>query len=459
MNTALPLIEELRAIVGAANVRIADAQPAESLVPNGWYPVAAKRRQGGDTDPAPLALASPATAAEVAAVAKWARGRGVSLLPVGGDSNTVGSTSVAQRQDGGATVALSLSRLDTLSYDETELSVTAGAGVTLAAVEEQLNAHGYTLGSLPQSARLATVGGAVATEAWGLLAAGFGGMREQCLALEAVLPDGSLVRTHGSGAAGRTLHHLLIGTEGAFGIVTAATLAMHALPEVRAWCAFAYPRFADAADALRLVYRSDARPACVRLFDANAARRRFEGAVPDGSALLLFGVEGSEIVQNGVYQTVYAVAKQVGGTETEADGDAWLGEEQYRTDAWAANGRPGGVADVISVWTGWRSVAALHAALTESLRPLTTHISVQIGFASAHGAALDVRVEAEATSPASAIERHEQIIAAAQRVTLEHGGAVAHHYGIGTARAAWADVERGAAATAALEALRRGCNP
>ncbi len=442
------LFAELTARFGADHVRRTDGSGAETFT--GWYPVAVKGRQAGEETSPLLAVVSPASVREVGNLMEWAQAREISVMPVGGGSNTVGSTLSDTNRP---TVAVNLSRLDAVDWDETGLCVTAGAGVIIADLEETLNKHQYTLGSLPQSARIATVGGMVATEAFGLSAAGYGGTRENTLALEAVLPDGEIVRTSANGAATRTLHHLLIGTEGAFGIVSSATLAIHPQPEVRAWCAFAFGTFADAADALRLVYRSDARPAAMRFFDPAAARDRFADAIPVGNALLLLGVEGSEIVQTGHYQTVFAVCQQVGGTEVPIDGDEWFESERFRTDAFAANGRPGVVADIVSVFAPWSSLNATYRALSDALRPDVSELSAQIGYATPHGAALDLRFVAETASPRDAIARHERVLQNAREAALMHGAHVAHHYGIGIARKTWANAERGVAATDALRRL------
>ena len=431
-------LNALVARFGADNVRVPGDTGAETFT--GWHPAAVKARQAGQVVPRPVAVVTPANTEEVAALVRLTGEHNVAVLPVGGGSNTVGST-VPNVEC--VTVAVSLSRLTTISWDETALSVTAGAGVVLSDLEEMLNKHGVTLGSLPQSARIATVGGAVATNAVGLFAAGYGDTRANTLALEAVQRGGVTVRTTAFGAATRETHHALIGTEGAYGIVTEATFAVRPLPEVRAWCAFTFPRFDDAADALRLIHRSDARPACVRLFDPAAAQARFAGQVPAGHSLLLLAVEGSEVVQTGVYQTMYAVCQQVGGTPApEIDGDAWHDAERFRTDAFAANGRPGAIADVLSVWSPWGTLTALHQKLIVALTPDTTTLSAQIGYANAHGAALTVHFVAETASPLDALARHERLVKTAQEVALSHGASVAPQWGVGIARREWADAER-----------------
>lgn len=449
-----PLIDplnELVTLLGAENV--IQGESAQDTSFSTWSPLSLKARQAGVPSAGFIAIASPGSTAEVAAVVTWANRNGVQLLPIGGASSTVGSTQAMGYDK--PLVAVRLSRLNNIAWDETSLMVTVGAGVVLADLEEQLNAHAYTLGSLPQSARLATVGGAVATEAFGLFAAGYGSQRDLTLALDAVLLSGEVVQTNASGAAGRALHHLLIGTEGAFGIVTSVTLTMRSLPEVRAWCSFAFAKASDAMDALRLVYRSDARPTCVRFFDPSAARAKFpaNGILP-GYSVLLFGFEGSEIVQTGHYQTAYAVCQQVGGTEAGIDGDAWFETERYRTDAFAANGRPGSIADVVSVYVPWSVIPTVYTALQETLTPLCTSVTAQIGWADAHGAALDIRFEVDAGTPEAAITRHTQILRSTQVTAQETGARIAHHYGIGPTRQAWADAERGEAHTAALRSLK-----
>ena len=443
-------LNELVALLGAENVVLGESAHATSF--STWCPPVLKSRQAGITSEGFVAILSPGDTADVAALVTWANRNGACLLSIGGASSTVGSTQVAVADR--PVIAVRLSRLNTISWDETSLTVTVGAGVLLADLEEQLNAHAYTLGSLPQSARLATVGGAVATEAFGLFATGYGGQRDLTLALEAVLPTGEIITTNTSGAAGRVFHHLLIGTEGEFGIITSATLAMHPLPEVRAWCSFAFAKASDAIDALRLVYRSDSRPTCVRFLDPSAVKEKFpaNGILP-GHSVLLFGFEGSEIVQTGHYQIAYAVCQQVGGTEAGIDGDNWFETERYRTDTFAANGRPGGIADVISVYASWSALPATYTTLQTAITPLCTSVAAQIGWADAHGAALDIRVEADAVTPEAAITRHAQILRAAQDVATETGARVAHHYGIGPTRQAWADAERGEAHTVALRVL------
>ena len=139
----------------------------------------------------PDAVVLPGSVEEVAAVVRWANESATRLYPVGGASNTVASNT--PREPGG--VSVDLTRMDAVEWDEESLLVTAGAGCNLGRLEEQLNRHDYTLGHCPQSLNLATVGGAVATNAVGLLSGKYGRQSDVTAALEAVLPTGEIVRT------------------------------------------------------------------------------------------------------------------------------------------------------------------------------------------------------------------------------------------------------------------------
>ena len=248
-------------IVGTKHIRT-DAEAIKAAW-GAWSPALVKARQisgeaGGDGE-AGNAVVFPADAGEVAQIVTWANANKTPLVVVGGASNTVGSTA---RENG--RVAVSLSRLQAVEWEEENLLVHAGAGVVLGDLEDTLNAHDYTLGHLPHSFRLATIGGCVAANAIGILAGRYGRQSDLTIGLEVVLPMGQIIRTNANNApdanAAFPLHDLFGGSEGGFGIITQATLQMRPAPRVRAWAAFSFAAFDDGIDALRLIYRSDSGP-------------------------------------------------------------------------------------------------------------------------------------------------------------------------------------------------------
>src|SRR5206468_3824319 len=188
----------------------------------------------------PIAVAEPASAAEVAALVRWAAGARVPLVARGGGSGLMGAAAVLV-----PAVVVDLRRLGAVAVDADACLVRAGAGATLAQVDAALAPHGLMLGHDPWTVGVATVGGALATNGLGYLGARAGSFGAQVRALEAVLADGTIVRTRSSPArsTGLDLARLLVGTEGTFGIITEATLAALPVPEERVIHAWRLPSF------------------------------------------------------------------------------------------------------------------------------------------------------------------------------------------------------------------------
>src|SRR5437763_697458 len=146
-------------------------------------------------DTRPIAVAEPASAAEVAALVRWAAGARVPLVARGGGSGLMGAAAVLV-----PAVVVDLRRLGAVAVDADACLVRAGAGATLAQVDAALAPHGLMLGHDPWTVGVATVGGALATNGLGYLGARAGSFGAQVRALEAVLADGTIVRTRSASA-------------------------------------------------------------------------------------------------------------------------------------------------------------------------------------------------------------------------------------------------------------------
>jgi FAD/FMN-containing dehydrogenase len=175
------------------------------------------------------AVVRPGSTAEAAAVVDLARDHRVALVPQGGNTGLVaGGIPLAGE------VVVSLARLTALgSVDGLAGQVTAGAGVTLAALSAHAVAAGLAFGVDIGARDSATVGGMVATNAGGLHVIRHGAMRAQVVGIEAVLGTGQVVsRLAGlvKDNTGYDLAQLLCGSEGTLGIVTAARLRLVAPP-------------------------------------------------------------------------------------------------------------------------------------------------------------------------------------------------------------------------------------
>jgi FAD/FMN-containing dehydrogenase len=167
----------------------------------------------------------PADTAEVAGVLRRCSEAGVPIVPQGGNTGLVGG-GVPR----GGEVLLSLSRLDGLGeIDRQANQVTAGAGVTLAALRTHADRVGLNFPVDFAARDSATVGGMVATNAGGIRVLRYGSTRRQVLGIEAVTVDGRVVsRMAGlvKDNTGYDLAGLLTGSEGTLAVITAVRLRL-----------------------------------------------------------------------------------------------------------------------------------------------------------------------------------------------------------------------------------------
>ncbi len=183
----------------------------------------------------------PANTAQVASLVSLAAQWRVPVVPYGGGTGLMGGALPVR---GGMVV--DLKGLDQImAISPTDLTAVAGAGVVLQDLENALAEHGLMHGHDPYSLGIATVGGTISTNGVGYRAGTFGPMGNQVAALEVVLPDGRVLNTRAvpMHSSGPDLNRWFIGTEGALGIITQATLRVARLPEAQTFATAAFPDF------------------------------------------------------------------------------------------------------------------------------------------------------------------------------------------------------------------------
>lgn len=182
-----------------------------------------------------LALASPASAAEVAALVRLCAAHGVPIVPQGGNSGMAGG---ATPDTTGTAILLSLRRMNAIRSVSAEAGeAVAEAGVILQTLQEAAEAAEMRFALTLGGKGSATIGGLIATNAGGTQVLRHGTMRAQVLGLEAVMASGevlNLMTPLKKDNRGFDLKQLLIGSEGTLGIITAARLRLLPAPRARA---------------------------------------------------------------------------------------------------------------------------------------------------------------------------------------------------------------------------------
>ncbi len=176
-------------------------------------------------------VAAPRAVEEVSTIVSLAAQARVAVVPYGGGTGLVAGQVMPE---GPAPLLLSLERMRSIRavYPEENVLI-CEAGCILADVQ-QAAAEVDRLFPLSLAAEgTATLGGNLATNAGGTGVLRYGNTRDLCLGLEAVLPDGRI--WHGlkrlrKDNTGYDLRHLLIGSEGTLGVITAASLKLSSRP-------------------------------------------------------------------------------------------------------------------------------------------------------------------------------------------------------------------------------------
>jgi glycolate oxidase FAD binding subunit len=294
-RAAQPDVGPLCAIVGDAFVRPAGPADAVAGVQPQW-------------------VVEPGDADQLARAVAFANSIGLRVLPRGG--GTKRDWGNAPRA---ADLVLSTRRLyRVLEHAAGDMTATAEAGCTVAALQRTLAAKGQRLALDPLWPDRATVGGVLAANDSGPLRHAYGSARDLLIGVTAVLADGTLARSGGKvvkNVAGYDLPKLFVGSLGTLGVIVHATFRLHPLPAETRALSFrlspaSLPRF------LAAMSECDAFTAGVQLRAAHdaapAADVRVEG--PAGAA-------GAKV------DRVVAAARGAGAEVAEPDAAAWAMRE------------------------------------------------------------------------------------------------------------------------------------
>ena len=282
----------------------------------------------------------------------------------------------------------------------------------------------------------ATLGGMAATNAAGTTTPRYGKMRANVLALEAVLADGTIVRTGSRAAktsAGYDLTGLLVGSEGTLGVITELTLRLFGIPEHAVALRISFPTLEAACRVAATAVAAGAGVTRLELVDAFtiAAVNAYKGTTFPAAPCLFVEATGNDGSVESDIALVRAIAEADGALEIAIERDPTARSRlwQARHDVAYAVGHssPGlkqKFTDVcVPVSELAQAVASARAAVEEL--GLTASIVGHAGDGNFHvGIALD---PADPEQLAAAEELGQRLVADA----LARGGTSTGEHGVG----------------------------
>jgi D-lactate dehydrogenase (cytochrome) len=423
----------------------------------------AVRQQHGHTltwipNQPPDAVVFPQSTQEVAEIVKLCGVHGVPVIAFGTGTSLEGHVNAPF---GGVCIDMSQMKRIIAVHGE-DLDCVVEAGVTRKELNENLRDQGLFFPIDPGAD--ASIGGMAATRASGTNAVRYGTMKDNVLALTAVMADGSIVKTSTRArktSAGYDLTRLLVGSEGTLGIITEVTLKLHGIPEAISAGVCPFPSVKAACDATIITIQSGLPVARIELLDdvmIRGVNLHSKLGLPE-TTMLFVEFHGSEAGVKEQAERFGEIAAEYGGgpfdwaTKAEDRSKLW----QARHDAyWAAKAlRPGfdSVATDVCV-----PISRLAECVEETKRDidamgLIAPIAGHVGDGNFHTQPI-----VDLNDPEE-VARSQGFIDRLVKRALAMGGTCTGEHGVGQKKIKYLEAEHGAPALAVMRTLKRSLDP
>ena len=278
----------------------------------------------------PDAVVYPESRDEVVGVLRFANEHLIPIVPFGKGSSLEAHTLPVH---GG--ISLDLGRMDRILEVRPDDFITrVQPGLTHGALNAALTEHGLLFPVDPGWD--ASLGGMAGTNASGTNAVKYGVMRDQVLGAEAVLADGTVMRTGGmaiKSSAGYDLTGLFVGSEGTLGVFTELILRLYPLPGWTVAARAVFPDIEAAGRAAVAMIRTGMRIGRVELVDARTvdAVNTYKGTDFSAAPTLFLEFSGSKASVESDVEVARETSVSEGCSSFEFEAD-----EEAREKLWEA---------------------------------------------------------------------------------------------------------------------------
>jgi alkyldihydroxyacetonephosphate synthase len=355
-----------------------------------------------------------------------------------------------------------------LELDEESRVASFEPGLRGPEAEALLGERGYTIGHFPQSFEYATLGGFAAARSSGQASAGYGRFDDAVVRLRVATPAGTLELGRApKSAAGPDLRQLLLGSEGALGVITGLAVQVRPAPAVRAYEGWRFESFGAGAGAVRRLAQDGPVPTVLRLSDEaetalNLARPGELGA-GTGGCLAIVGFEGSAD-EVAVRRAATATVLRQSGAEPVADaGEGWARDRfrgPYLRDALLDVGALVETLETVALWSSLQTVyEAVTAAIRDALSAQGTPPVVLCHISHVYRSGASLYFTVGCAQLADPIAQWRAAKAAASDAILAAGGSITHHHGVGRDHVDWYAREIGPLGVALMRAVKATLDP
>ena len=445
------------------------------------------RLREGIVENVPDLVLYPSTQEEIEQIVKYCNDKKISIYVYsGGSSVTRGVEPMVKRN---VTLDMSKRFNKVIKFNPIDMTLTVQPGMFGTALEAYLNNpdnfethEAYTLGHFPQSFEYSTVGGWVVTRGAGQNSAYYGKIEDLVLGQTYVTPIGTFKteRTFRK-ATGPDMNQMMMGNEGAYGILTEVELKLSRLSEKHIPFFYFFKDWESGVNCMRQVMQAEGGvPSIFRISDPEetdlgmhmyglADKGWFKAYIKSkglelGKMCFMVGfTDGSNQYQECAMKTLRKAAKANGGISLPARKitdkmivDMWSAgrfSDPYLRDNFQDYGI---VIDTLECAVNWDNLHYVHQFVRKFVKShpntvCTTHISHPYR----NGANLYFIWMQKALSLEEFKEFHSGVLAAIR----DAGASISHHHGIGKLFAKYNADQLGEIQMDALRSLKHYFDP
>jgi alkyldihydroxyacetonephosphate synthase len=430
----------------------------------------------------PDLVVAPRSQAEIEVIVGFCNRERIPVYVYGGGSSV---TRGMEAVKSGILMDMSKHMNQMVEFNEIDQTITVQAGMTGPQLEallnhapEELNAHQrYTCGHFPQSFEYSSVGGWVVTRGAGQNSTYYGKIEDIVIAQEYVTPKGIFKTLHHPRSAnGPDFDQIMLGSEGAFGVLTNVTLRVFRwMPKNRRRFSYMFKNWTDARNACREIMQFEfGYPSVFRLSDpeeTDVAMKLYHiedsladsvlktaGFKPMQKCLLLGHTDGEKAFSNNVARKVHQISMKHGAFNLSFAPVTRNWEKSRFRDPYMREDLQdfGILTDTLECAVTWSQMEEVHRTVREYIkdRPHTvcmTHLS----HAYPQGGNLYFIFIAKINTIKEYLDLQYGIL---DRIA-KSGASISHHHGVGKQTSPWLEEQIGKPQMDVIRALKKHFDP
>lgn len=408
----------------------------------------------------PDAVAVPLTTDDVSSILKYAFERKIPVVPRGAGSGLAGGCTPVR---GG--IVIDMKQMNSIvAINRSNMTAEVEGGVVLHRFNRELTKQRLFYPPDPQSMKVCTIGGNVATRAGGPRGVKYGTTERYVTGLEVVLPDGSVITPGGKvvkQSSGYDLTHLFTGSEGTLGVITRANLRLLPLPDTSTTIVVSCTSTDQAAEIVSEIIAEGVVPAMLEFLIKLAVmgmNNHIRNPIPlTGEAYLLMEVDGGEAQVESEVRKIKSICSGLGAADILV-----VTDKTESQSYWDARSKLYPIMMTLFKRVITEDVTVPRNSIPELVRrvqAIGASLQIPIGLAG-HAGDGNMHPTIMHTEISEAFaEKADRAIEEIIKAGLELSGTISGEHGIGIHKNRFIEMEHGPAQIALMKAIKGAVDP